>query len=182
MNVFLNLIKIHIPSYVKKKKLEELFCLAADAFQCKVPETKDRSYRELLERFAAFTRDEVQKAMKSGDSCAALKSRLYKNALSMGEKLRRRHGIKTLSDAMTMSHILYRILGIEFQGNRRGEVVIRRCFFSDIYSSRICEVISALDEGVAAGLSGGGKLSFTQRITEGKDCCKALISFEENLE
>ena len=92
MNVFLNLIKIHIPSYVKKKKLEELFCLAADAFQCKVPETKDRSYRELLERFAAFTRDEVQKAMKSGDSCAALKSRLYKNALSMGEKLRTGQG------------------------------------------------------------------------------------------
>lgn len=182
MNVALNVFKFFIPSAVKKKKLEELFCLTADAFQCKVPEIKGLTYRETLEKFAAFTRDEAQSALTSGDDLAALKTRLYANALALGEKLRKRFGIKTLSDAMAMSRILYRILSIDFQGNPQGEIVIRRCFFSDVYSSQICEVISALDKGVVAGLSGGGKFSFDQRITEGESCCKAKIRFEETVE
>jgi len=182
MNVALNVFKFFIPPSAKKKKLEELFYLTADAFQCKVPEIKRLTYSETLEKYAAFTRDEAQRSIESGDDLAALKTRLYANALALGEKLRKRYGIKTLSDAMAMSRILYRILGIDFQGNRQGEVVIRRCFFSDIYSSQICEVISALDEGVAAGLSGGGVFAFDQRITQGKSCCKAWIRFEENME
>ena len=167
---------------MKKKKLRELFYLAADAFQCQVPETKDLSYRESLERFASFTRDEAQRAIDSGDDLAAVKARLYTNALALGEKLRKKYGIKTLSDAMAMSRILYRVIGIEYLGNRQGEVVIRRCFFSDVYSSQICEVISALDSGVAAGLSNGGMLSFNQKITAGKNCCRARIRFEEELD
>ena len=35
-----------------------------------------------------------------------------------------------------------------------------------------------LDEGIAAGLSGGGKLTFSQRITEGKPQCEASFDLE----
>lgn len=180
MNVLLNLFKLYIPSSLKRRKLEELFSLAADAFQCNCPEIKQLSYKEALELFAVFTLDQAQKSIESGGDLAALKMRLYTNAFSVGEKLRKRHRIETLSDAMAMSRILYRILGIDFQGNQKGEIVIRQCFFSSYYSPQVCAVISSMDEGVAAGLSGGGAISFDQRITEGKDCCLARIRFEEN--
>jgi hypothetical protein len=179
MNVFLKLLAYCLPPSVKKKKLEELFSLAADAFQTDIPEIRALSYRETLERFAVFTRDEADKAIDSGRDLDALKGRLYANALELGENLRKKYRIKTVSDVMTMSRVLYRILGIDYQGSKQGDVVIQRCFFSSYYSPQVCQVISSLDEGVAAGLSGGGKFSFDQRITEGETCCKAQISFEE---
>ena len=180
MNMLLNLFTLYLPSSMKKKKLEELFDLAADAFQTEIPEIHKLSYGEALERFAVFTRDEAQRAIESGGDLAALKGRLYTNALKLGDKLRKKYRVKTVSEAMVMSRILYRILGIDFQGSKQGDVVIRRCFFSRYYSPQICEVISSLDEGVAAGLSDGGKFSFCQRITEGEACCTAQIRFEEN--
>lgn len=180
MNRFLKLLAYHLPSFVKKKKLDELFFLAADAFQADIPEIQGLSYSETLERFAAFTRDKAEKALDSGIDLNALKGRLYANALELGENLRKKYRIKTVSDIMAMSRILYRILGIDFHGNNQGDVVIRRCYFSGYYSPQICEVISSLDEGVAAGLSGGGKFLFDYRITEGEACCRARIRFEEN--
>jgi hypothetical protein len=80
---------------------------------------------------------------------------------------------------MEMSSILYQILGIDFEGDTSGEVTIKKCFFSDYYSQQVCQIISSLDEGVAAGLSGGGNLSFSGRITEGKDCCRARLAMPE---
>jgi hypothetical protein len=180
MKLFLKLFSLHLPSSVKRNKLEDLFRLAADAFQTEIPEIQGLSYPEALERFATFTRDEAGKAIHSGDDLTALKGRLFTNAMELGENLRKKYRIKTVSDAMVMSRILYRILGIDFQGNKQGDVVIRRCFFSSFYSPQICEVISSLDEGVAAGLSDGGKFSFDQRMTEGEACCKARIRFEGN--
>jgi hypothetical protein len=94
----------------------------------------------------------------------------------MGSELRQRLHIKNTQEIMLASRLLYDILGIEFQGDARGEVTINACFFSTYYSSGVCRILSSLDEGVAAGLSGGGTLSFAQRITEGKDCCKARLS------
>jgi len=182
MNLFLKLFPRCLPSFAKKKKLEELFCLAADAFQTETPETQELSYAEALEKFAVFTRDEAEKSIHAGDDLAALKKRLYTNARDLGDKLRKRYRINSLSDAMAMSRFLYRILGIDFRGNKQGEATIRRCFFSHIYSSQICEVISALDEGLAAGLSAGGRLTFDQRITEGNTCCRARVCLEESAE
>ena len=59
----------------------------------------------------------------------------------------------------------------------QGELRIRSCYFSSFYSSGVCRLISALDAGVAAGLSSGGRLVFSRRLTEGHDCC--LARFEE---
>jgi hypothetical protein len=180
MNVFLKVFTPPLPSFMKKKKLDELFALTADAFQTDIPEIQELSYSETLEKFAAFTQGEAGKAIDTGSALDALKARLYANALELGESLRKKYRIKTVPDIMAMSRILYRILGIDFRGNKRGDVVIRRCFFSSCYSPQICELVSSLDEGVITGLSGGGLLSFDHRITEGKVCCKARISFEEN--
>jgi hypothetical protein len=130
MNKLLKLLANHLPSSLKKKKLDELFLLVADAFQTDIPAIQGLSYCESLERFAAFTRDEAEKAIDSVSDLDALKGRLYANALELGESLRSKYRIKTCSDLMAISRILYRILGIDFQGNAQGDVVIRRCFFS----------------------------------------------------
>jgi len=67
------------------------------------------------------------------------------------------------------------MLGIDFLGEPDGSMVMTRCFFSDYYSSPVCRLISSLDEGLLVGLAGGGRLSFSQRITEGHECCRAHL-------
>ena len=55
-------------------------------------------------------------------------------------------------------------------------VTIRRCFFAAHYPPEVCRFMSAMDEGIVAGLC-GGRLVFSQRLTEGADCCRARIEW-----
>ena len=64
----------------------------------------------------------------------------------------------TINDVMSASRLLYRILGIDFHGTEQGTIMISKCFFSRTYSSSTCHVISSLDAGMIAGLSGGGAM------------------------
>ena len=54
----------------------------------------------------------------------------------------------------------------------RLEVVVHDCFFSTEYSPEVCCLMCAVDDGIAAGISGGGGLSFTRRLTEGCPECR----------
>lgn len=179
MNPRLLALKSCIPSFMKKKKLEQLFDIVADAFGKSPPPLKKLSYRESLKAFALYTSQEAEKRIQAGQNMEGIKKRLFKNACILGQKLREDFGIRSPREVMEMSTILYQILGIDFKGDASGEVTIKKCFFSDYYSPQVCQIISSLDEGVAAGLSGGGKLSFSGRITEGKDCCEARLAMPE---
>jgi len=173
MNLPLTIARIYIPALIKKKKLLELFELTADAFDSEMPAVANRSYRECLKAYADFSKINAEEAVKRPDNVEAVKERLYRNAFRMGEKLRKDFRIGSKAEVIRLSKILYKILGIEFSGESSGEVVIRRCFFSQFYTADVCRIISSLDEGVAAGLSAGGRLVFTERISEGKNCCRA---------
>lgn len=175
MNIRLSALKIHIPLYIKKKKLGELFVLVADAFGKQKPTLKGLSYDERLKAFASYTTQEAEIQIREGQHLDEIKTRLYEKAYDLGQKIREDLRIRSTQEIMETSRILYQILGIDFEGNKEGEVTIKKCFFSSYYSNRVCELISSLDKGVAAGLSEGGKLSFFQKITEGKDCCKAHL-------
>jgi hypothetical protein len=179
MNLRLLALKIHIPRFVKKKKLDELFQLTALAFGCEVPKRRGRSFNERLESYALFTRGEAEKCLLEGENLPEVQTRLFQNASQLGRKIRKMFCLRSPDDIMEMSRILYRILGIDFEGRACGDVTIHRCFFSNYYTPRICRLISSLDEGLAAGLSEGGRLSFTQRITENHDCCKARLILSE---
>lgn len=181
MKVFLNLARIYIPAYLKKRKLQELLQLTADAFQCESPDTKDLSFDEGLKKFAQFTNEQVATAIQKKADLEAIRSRLYQNSFHIGQKIRKDFRITTQAEIMMMSKIIYRLLGIEFQYDMSGEVDIKSCFFSHFYISRVCQIISALDEGLFAGLSAGGRLLFKNRITEGKNCCRASYILPENL-
>ncbi len=180
MNWRLQLIRFYCPGLVKKAKLAELFALTAEAFQQKCPDLSGLSVKDILHQYALFTKTAAQKALQRSENLISLNERLYQNAYLLGQKIRKELYIRTFADMLLSSKILYRILGIDFQGDESGEILIKHCFFSQFYSSQICQLISALDQGVIAGLSDGGVFAFSQRITEGKDFCKAKLTFETN--
>jgi hypothetical protein len=176
MNLRLILLARFMPECIKTAKIKELFALTAQAFEVAVPDLSGLKYEELLKEYACFAKAECDKILKNAQKTAEVRSRLRKRAVEIGLRLKHELKIKTYNDVLVASRIFYRILGIEFSGDTSGNITIRTCFFSDCFSSENCCLISALDEGVAEGLS-QGELKFSQRITDGKECCKARIRF-----
>lgn len=179
MSLRLKIVQFYCPAFIKKQKLSDLFDLTAQAFEADPPDLSGKSLDEYLFHYALFTKSAAEKALQNANlSQQKVKNNLYKNAYRLGQRIKKQLGLRTFEDVMTASKFLYQILGIDFEGNQNGEIIINKCHFSEFYSSEVCELISALDEGMLAGMSGGGKLTFYQRITEDKDCCKA--NFEIN--
>ena len=176
MNIKLKLLKLYFPSFLKGRKLLELFKITSDAFECEIPETKGLKFNQLLTKYAVHTKEEAEIVIRNGRSIDEVKNRLYKNALSLGEKIKTEFGIKSIDEAFEMVKIIYDLIKIDFENNSDGEILIKRCFFSSYYTDEICSLISSLDEGILVGLTGGRDFRFFQRITEGKDCCKAKIN------
>lgn len=179
MNLLLITAQIYLPAFIKKKKVQELFELTAESFQSDLPDTKNLTYSDCLIAYAQFSKTKAEEVIKLDNNTEAVKERLYLNAFQMGEKLRKDFRIKTQADVIHFSKILYKILKIDFTGNLSGEVIIKRCFFSQFYTPEVCGIISSMDEGLAAGLSAGGRLVFKNRITEGRNCCQATLNMED---
>jgi hypothetical protein len=175
MNPALAVLEFYTPVFIKRMMLRDLFDISAQAFLSPRPRLDGLSWARMLETYAEFTRDEAKKALAGGQDVEAVKARLYELASALGTKLRRVFRVRGVREVMRLSRALYGILGIAFEGEPGGEVRIASCFFSQYYTGRVCWIISSLDEGVAAGLSGGGKLDFSERITEGGDCCRARL-------
>ena len=173
MSVALRLLQLHTPEFFKKQALRELFEATANAFGREVPSLETQSLLQRLRTYARFTAEQAEEYLQRGEDPASLEARLHRNARRLGQRLRQRFGITRRQEVMAMARILYSIIDIDFEGSPEGDIVIRRCYFSQFYSPRVCELISALDEGLLAGLAGGGKLTFTERITQGCEACKA---------
>jgi hypothetical protein len=172
----LQFLRFHIPGIIRKRVIRELSCLTADAFQCDAPNLDRLSGKACLREYALFTNEQALKVIRGEGSIETVKQRLYQKAFILGSEIRQRFHITRQQDVIPASRIIYSIFGIEMQEDSYGGILINRCFFSSYYSCDVCRLISSLDEGMAAGLSGGGRLEFHQRITEGSDCCKARFS------
>ncbi len=170
--MILKIMQVYIPGFIKKQKLKELFLLTADAFSCDAPEIKHDSFEQGLTTYALFTKEQAEAYLKTGQPLEVVKKRLYLNSLAWGKDLRKLIGVKTWEDAASAMQVIYKMIGIDFHCDNDGNVIINQCFFHQHYSYEVCQIISALDDGVAAGLSDGGSLQFQQRITEGYECCK----------
>jgi hypothetical protein len=177
MIMLLKIMQMYIPGFIKRKKINELFRLTADAFQCGLPELRGFSFEECISKYALFTKEQAERYLKSGRSLEELKNRLYQNFYIYGQNIRKSLRIVTWDEAVTVLKVIYKLIGIDFQCIVQGDIIIKKCFFSKYYSPEVCELISSLDEGVAAGLS-GGRLCFNQRITEGGSCCKGHLSVD----
>ncbi len=177
MNPLLRLPAGYVPPFIKKQLVKKLLHAAAEAFDSPPPPVRRLSANESLRAFAAFTRDQSEKAIRSGNDLGAIHRALYERAYGLGAECRRWFGIRGIDDVMSAARTLYGLCRIDFQGTRKGEVAIPRCFFSRYYSSSVCALISSLDAGLLAGLSGGGRqLTFSRRITEGAAACTALLA------
>jgi hypothetical protein len=178
VNLALVLLKIYVPRPLKKRLLRELYEATARAFGATPPDLRGLSYVALLESYATFTKSQTERFLGNGERAAAVEGNLYRNAYALGLRLRGRLGLRSLPQVLAGSKILYRTLRIDFEGTPAGDVTIRSCYFSRFYTPAICRVVSSIDAGVAAGLSGGGRLEFSQRMTDGRDCCLARFTFE----
>jgi hypothetical protein len=156
-----------------------LFHITASAFKSTVPSTAGLSFEESLAMFTRFTKTEVDYALTRNEELQTIQGRLYEGAYMFGDKLRKRFRVSTINDVMVVSRVLYRALGIDFLGTEQGTITISKCLFSQSYSPSTCRVISSLDAGMIAGLSKGGLLAFSERITEGFEFCKAQCIVKE---
>ncbi len=188
-NLRLAAARLHVPRGMRRQALEELFSRTAAAFGSPVPPPRGGGQADRLAEYARFTRQRAEEALgrRSGGETskdriaagerpadlAALERRLYRAARGLGGRLRLQLGVRSPAEAMTAARIIYRQLGIDFQGSPDGEIVIPRCFFASAYTPSVCALVSALDRGLMAGLAGGGELAFAQRLTEGACCCRA---------
>lgn len=174
--MLLTLMKWYVPGMIQRKMMKDFFHLTGRAFQAEVPDLTGVSQKELLRLYAEFTKEQGELYMKSGKSVEDLAERLYQNAFDFGAHIRSILNISTKAQALTGIHLLYKSIGIDFCEAGREEFHIRSCFFSSYYTAEICELISSLDQGMAAGISGGGQLYFEERITEGKALCKGRFN------
>jgi hypothetical protein len=174
LGLLLAVAAIYLPPGIKKRKLAMLFAATADAFRVKVPSTRELSFDNCLNLYAQFTREQAGRIIQTGN-IEDIQGRLFQNALKIGQQLKADFNIRTTAEIMRMGRIIYKLLKIDFQGDHQGHIVIPSCFFSSCYSSEVCRLISSLDAGLLAGLSGGRKLSFSHRITEGNVSCRAYL-------
>lgn len=179
MNVLARLLAVHMPGPVKSRILDELFRATARGFDRVAPPTTGQSPDGRLAAYARFTRDEAERAIGSGQDLTDLRARLRAEAYALGLRLRGVLGVEGRAEALVVARPLYHAIGIDFRGTPAGDVTVRRCYFADRYTPGVCGLVSALDEGLLAGLAGGGRLEFTQRLTEGADQCRARFAVEE---
>lgn len=176
MNLRLTLASIYLPAHLKRRKLVQLLRRCAWALGVAAPGVRDQSLAECLRTFAAFTNVQAERALDaSAPAVKVVSARLRAAALELGEEMRRELRVRNADEAMRAAWLLYRVLGIDFDGRSDGSISIRRCYFADWYSPRVCAFMSALDEGVLAGLMGEGRLEFSGRITEGRHRCAATF-------
>jgi len=163
-----------IPRSIVRNKLDQLFCLTADAFGCGLPEFKKLSVQECLQEYALFTKEQAERCLLKEEALEEIKQRLYENAFFFGRDLRKGIPLFHRRKPAAVMKLFYRLIGIDFQYEGQGEFTIKHCFFCSYYTAEVCMLISSLDEGMAAGLT-GRRLSFSQRITEGCPCCKGVF-------
>lgn len=123
-----------------------------------------------LRVYAQYTREYLK-----GHIDQHLLERMHQEAFKMGQRLRMMFHLRKSADVEQFTFALYKNIGITMNGNIPGNLCVRHCFFSRFYSPAVCLAASALDSGIISGLSGGGQLTFQQRITEGCLCCIATF-------
>jgi hypothetical protein len=175
LNILLRLADIHLPAALARRRLDQLIAASADAFGNTAPSTRGLSYHESLVAFAVFTRDQAEACLDRPGRTEAVQRRLFDAAQEIGRDLQRQFRVTTGPDVAAALRVSYRALGIAFDGRGYGNVAIPKCFFSAYYSGPVCRVVAALDQGLAAGLSRGGRLTFVGRITEGSAACRAIL-------
>lgn len=108
---------------------------------------------------------------------------LFPVGVMLGKEARGRLGVGDgPGDLERAARILYRALGCDFSLDRHADgtmtLRVNRCALAGHYSAEACEILSAADEGVVAGLNPRYSMRFEQRMTAGSAECLARIREE----
>jgi hypothetical protein len=176
MTSILRLLCACAPPPLRKRGLRTLFRVTASAFDAGIPAIDGDSFDESLAEYARFTREEALKLSAPGGRSERVREELFRGGRELGERIRRMCMIRADTEAVSAMEILYGAIGITADSRQGPPITVRSCYFSGAYSPEVCAVMSALDAGIFAGLSRGGKLSFRGRITDGSACCTGDIA------
>jgi hypothetical protein len=174
-------VELYPPDWIRRMVVARLTALSAVSLRCPGWRVQGRSAREMLENYARFTADAVSRELSRNGDPSVIKNRLYQEAFQAGQTFRRRFGLTVREDVIRLMRFVYRMIRIDLQSDPQGTgIVISQCFFSRYYSGAVCRVMSGLDQGLAAGLSGGEHLEFGERITDGYPVCRAYWREPQN--
>jgi hypothetical protein len=178
MSLRLRALEFHVPDVVARSALRRLFDATVAAFGCEPEDLDGLDHRALLKRYASFTSTCAERALAGRTDLDTVSRRIRAHAYALGTALRRWLGVRTRADALRAVRIAYRMIGIDLRADEHGYVTVDRCAFAERYTPEVCRLMSALDAGLIAGLTDGGRLAFSERITEGRPRCLARISWE----
>lgn len=102
--------------------------------------------------------------------------RLYQDSYRLGSIIRKVTGLRERADLDRLIFYLYRNIDIDMSGSTDSELIVSDCYFSNFYTPEQCMMMSNVDSGIVAGICGGGRLEFTERITEGCGRCKVCFA------
>lgn len=158
-------------------ELQLLMNLTAKAIQQPAERIWTLSSADALRAYATYTNRHLQ-----GGASRQLLQRMNSEAYLMGCRLRRLFFVRSNKAAQRLVVKLYRHIGINMQFTADDELCFHSCYFSRFYTPAVCRAASVLDDGIIRGITGlaEGELHFSQRITEGCSCCKAVIKNEPN--
>ncbi len=161
----------------RKRGLKDLFRLTSEAFGQEPPDLHGLSRAGILLNYARFTRAAAERSLAAG-TADAVREKLRERSRRLGREIRSRLPIRSRAGEAAALRALYRMLAIDLAVDARGGVTVRRCSLAPCYPPEVCRFMSAMDEGIVAGLS-DGRLVFSERLTEGAACCHARIAWPE---
>ena len=161
-------------SLFRRVQLQLLMNLTARAFQLPTIHIWQLAHHAALRKYTDFTREKLS----TGADDELLK-RMNSEAYKMGRLLRIVFLVRSEDYAQRIVQALYRNIAINMSFAADGRICFHHCSFSKHYTPTVCRAASALDDGIIRGLTGrqSSRLCFSQRITEGCDCC--LAKFEQ---
>lgn len=168
-----------IPDSIRRWALRALFRATVDAFGAPMPDLRGRSADSILSTYATCTNELARGLLLEPERRPLVEQRLRSNMERLGRRVRFALGVRDAVDAIDVARHLYRLIGIDLTGDDRGQIVVTRCSFATHYSPEVCRVMSASDAGLMEGLTDGGRLTFTERITTGAPACLATLSVDE---
>jgi hypothetical protein len=165
-----------IPEPVRRWVVRALFRATMDAFDASTPDLHGRSAESIVRAYVAHTDELARGSLLEPERRLLVERRLRSNMERLGRRVRLALGIRSTADALDVAHRLYGLIGIDLTGDDRGQVVVSRCAFAARYSPEVCRVMSASDAGLLSGLTDGGRLTFTERVTSGSPSCLATLA------
>ena len=100
MSLALRLLDGHVPAVARRAALRALFATTAAGFGCPVPALEGLDADGLLRRYAEFTRDQAEAALRDGRDLPALQDLLERGTHALGTRLRAGLRLRTTEDAM----------------------------------------------------------------------------------